>query len=351
MKNLGQFFITGISGTELTLEESKFLTNEDIGGVILFTKNFESPKQLRELTHSIQTLRKENPFFISVDHEGGRIIRFKKYFTQFPPMLSIASLDCPETYYKVAKIMGEELSSCGINLNFSPVCDIFTNPKNEVIGDRSFGRDFISINKMIPSFLKGLRDTNILTCAKHFPGHGDSLEDSHFDLPVLKTPLKILKEREFLPFKCAIDSGVDFVMMGHLLVDAIDPNLPSSLSPKTHELLQKGFNFNGLIISDDFQMEAITKKYTDGQAITMSLKAGTDIVEYRDMDYTRKCLEELKKSQKDKEISSELLLRKLTKISKFKNERIKAKKGPGSIKVSSDFAKNFLEKLNQKLAD
>ena len=349
MKNLGQLFITGISGTELNEEEKKFLTTEDIGGVILFTKNFESPEQLLELTLSIQSLRKNDPFFISVDHEGGRIIRFKKFFTQFPPMLDIASLNSPETYYQVAKIMGEELSTCGINLNFSPVCDIFTNPKNEVIGDRSFGRNFKAINKMIPSFIKGLKKFNILTCAKHFPGHGDSLEDSHFDLPVLKTPLKTLKEREFLPFKCAIDSGVDFVMMGHLLVDAIDPNLPSSLSPKTHELLIKGFNFDGLIISDDFQMEAITKKYTDGQAITMSLKAGTDIVEYRDMDYTRRCLEELKKSQKDNQISCDLLAQKLNKISRFKNERLRGE--PKTLKVSSDSAKKFLENLHQKLAD
>lgn len=350
MKNLGQLFITGISGTSLTLDEKKFLKEEEIGGVILFSKNFESPSQLFELTSEIQSLKKDAPFFISVDHEGGRVIRFKKFFTQFPPMLNIARLNCPETYFQVAKIMGEELSSCGINLNFSPVCDIFTNPKNQVIGDRSFGHDHQTINRLIPSFIKGLQTSNILTCAKHFPGHGDSSIDSHFDLPVLKTPLKTLKQREFLPFKCAIDSGVDFVMMGHLLVDAIDPKLPASLSPKAHELLIKGFNFNGLIISDDFQMEAITKKYTKGQAVILSLKAGTDIVEYRDMEYTRKCLEELKKSIRNSEISHDLISLKMDKISLFKKKRLKITKGlPAN--VSSDFAREFVKNLNQKLAD
>ncbi|RLA63235.1 MAG: beta-N-acetylhexosaminidase [Epsilonproteobacteria bacterium] len=350
MKNPGQLFITGISGTTLTLDEKKFLKDEMIGGVILFSKNFESPQQLCELTREIQSLKKEDPFFISVDHEGGRIIRFKKFFTQFPSMLSIGNLSCPETYFQVAKIMGEELSSCGINLNFSPVCDIFTNPKNEVIGDRSFGRDHITINKLIPSFIKGLKESHVLTCAKHFPGHGDSFEDSHFDLPVLKTPLKTLKERELLPFKCAIDSGVDFVMMGHLLVDAIDPDFPASLSPKAHELLIKGLNFNGLIISDDFQMEAITKKYTAGLALILSLKAGTDVVEYRDMAYTRKCLEELKRSIANREISTDLISMKLAKISNFKKQRLKLTRDLRG-NLASDFAKKFASDLKQKLAD
>jgi len=351
MKKLGQLFITGISGTSLTTDEKKFLKEEDIGGIILFSKNFESLEQLTHLTSSIQALRKDRPFFISVDHEGGRIIRFKQFFTQFPSMLQVAGLNSTQTTYLVAKIMAQELSSCGINLNFSPVCDIYTNPKNEVIGDRSFGRDFASINKMIPSFIKGLKESHVLTCAKHFPGHGDSLEDSHFDLPMLKTSLKTLKEREFLPFKCAIDSGVDFVMMGHLLVPAIDPVLPASLSPVAHELLIEGFNFKGLIISDDFQMQGLTKHYTDKKALIMALLAGTHIVEYRDMDYTRNCLEELKKAVEKREISGELLLLKVAQIAQFKRERLMPLKDfrPGDI--SFDYAKKFLIDLNQKLAD
>jgi beta-N-acetylhexosaminidase len=351
MKNLGQLFITGISGTSLTSAEKKFLKDEDIGGVILFSKNFKSPEQLCDLTKSIQALRKENPFFISVDHEGGRVIRFKEFFTQFPPMLKMAVLNSPETYFEVAKIMGEELSACGINLNFSPVCDIFTNPENEVIGDRSFGRDFQNINKMIPSFIRGLKKSHVLSCAKHFPGHGDSLEDSHFDLPVLNTPLKTLKEREFLPFKCAIESNVDFVMMGHLQVKAIDLDLPASLSAKAHDLLIKGLGFNGLIISDDFQMEALTKNFSDMEALTCAFKSGTHIVEYRDMDYTRKCLEEFKKVVENNEISRDLLAEKVNKITLFKRERLGDLKVHRPDLISSDYAKNFLTELHQKLTD
>lgn len=351
MKNLGQLFITGISGTSLTSVEKKFLKDEDIGGVILFSKNFKSPEQLCELTKSIQSLRKKNPFFISVDHEGGRVIRFKEFFTQFPPMLKLADLASPETYFEVAKIMGEELSACGINLNFSPVCDIFTNPENEVIGDRSFGRNHQNINKMIPSFIKGLKKSHILTCAKHFPGHGDSLLDSHFDLPVLNTPLKILREREFLPFKCAIKSDVDFVMMGHLQVLAIDPDLPASLSTKAHELLIKGLGFNGLIISDDFQMEALTKNFSDIESLTYAFKAGTHIVEYRDMDYTRKCLEKFKKAVENQEISRDLLTKKINKITLFKRERLGDLKDHRPDLISSDYAKNFLAELHQKMTD
>ncbi len=124
MSNLGQLVMTGVSGTTLNEEEKSFLKEENIGGVVLFKRNFESPAQLAELVNSIQVLRQEYPLFIAVDHEGGRVLRFKEQFTQFPSMREVASLNSPKTCFEVHAQMALELKACGINVNLSPVCDI-----------------------------------------------------------------------------------------------------------------------------------------------------------------------------------------------------------------------------------
>lgn len=318
MKDLGQLIITGIGGLTLSAAERDFLEKEKIGGVILFSKNFSDPVQLKALTDSINSLAFDHPFFICVDHEGGRVIRFKKYFTQFPPMLKLAKLEDPEIFYQVGRIMGQELSSCGINLNFSPCCDLFTNPQNQVIGDRAFGSDPRKVDPLIKRFIEGMKKEKVLTCAKHFPGHGDTLEDSHFELPRLKNSLKVLKEREFIPFSNAIKSGVDTVMMGHLLVDEIDQKLPCSLSKAAHEILVKELNFKGLILTDDMQMDAIKKGYSVPKAAELSVLAGANCLIYRDLEYAKEALAALKATS----IPQSTLKDSIKKVTEFKKEKL-----------------------------
>ena len=183
MADLGQLFITGISGVHLNDEEREFIESEQIGGVILFSHNYESPAQLAELINSIQHLRKEYPLFISIDHEGGRIHQFKSGFTWFPSMGELAKLDSPKICFHAHKIMADELKTIGFNLSFSPCCDILTNKDNKVIGDRSFGNSGDVVSKFISSAIRGLQTNGILACAKHFPGHGSTSKDSHFHLP------------------------------------------------------------------------------------------------------------------------------------------------------------------------
>ena len=305
MNNVGQLIFTGISGKILTEEEKKFIEEENIGGVILFTNNYESPAQLAELVNSIQALRSEYPLFISVDHEGGRVRRFKTHFTQFPPMLDIASIDSPKNLYEVSRIMAEELKACGVNLNLSPVCDILTNVSNKVIGDRAYGRDPESVSKFISSAIRGFQTNGVLACSKHFPGHGDTTKDSHFDLPIVKKSIEDLRKEEFVPFVKAVKSRVEFIMMAHLVVDAIDSELPTSLSPKAYELIRDELKFTKLIITDDMEMKAITDNFGFEDAAVKAINAGADIIEYKSMEKARLGLKGLKDAMKTKEVKNE----------------------------------------------
>ena len=302
MNKLGQLVFTGISGLTLTDEEKKFIEKEDIGGVILFSKNYESPAQLAELVNSIQVLRKEYPLFIATDHEGGRVVRFKTHFTQFPPMLEIAKLESPKLFFEIATIMAEELLACGVNLNLAPVCDIWNNEQNKVIWDRAFGTDHENVSKYISSMIRGFQTNGLLSCAKHFPGHGNTLKDSHVDLPIVKKSLSDIRAEEIQPFIKAIKARVDMVMMAHIIVEDIDPELPCSLSPKAHKILREELKYKGLILSDDMQMKAITDHRGTGEAAVLAIKAGSDLVEYRDMEEAVLGLEGLKKAYKDKTI-------------------------------------------------
>lgn len=318
MTQLGQLVFTGLSGFTLKDEEKKFIEKEDIGGVILFSKNYESPAQLAELVNSIQVLRKEYPLFIATDHEGGRVVRFKTHFTQFPPMLDIARLDSPKLVFDVATIMSEELLACGVNLNLAPVCDIWNNEQNKVIWDRSFGTNHETVSKFISSMIRGFETSGLLSCAKHFPGHGNTLKDSHYDLPIVKKPLEKIRSEEFQPFIKAVKARVDFIMMAHIIVDEIDSNLPCSLSPIAHEILRNELKYKGLILSDDMQMKAITDHRGTGEAAMMAIKAGSDLVEYREMEEAVLGLEGLKKAHKDKTIWAQEFADRLTRIEETK---------------------------------
>lgn len=322
MDNFGQLLISGIKGTSLLPEEVEFIKNEKLGGIILFSQNFEDPAQLAELVNSIQKHRDEYPLFISVDQEGGRVMRFKKHFTQFPAMLDIANLDSPKLVFEVHQIMAKELAACGINLSFSPVCDILTNPENKVIGDRAYGTDAEAVEKYISAAIRGLQTSGLLSCAKHFPGHGSTFKDSHFDLPLVKTTLNELKNRELIPFIKASKSRVEFMMMAHLLVDAIDDKLPTSLSPKAYEFLRQETKFTKIVITDDMEMKAISDKYTIEESVIMALNAGTDMLIYRNMDDAKKALMSIREAVKKKILKREEILEKLNRVEKCKKDNL-----------------------------
>ncbi len=320
MNEIGQLIMTGISGKSLTDEERSFLESENIGGVLLFSHNYENPAQLAELVNNIQQTRKEYPLFIAVDNEGGRVFRFKSGFTQFPPMYDVGLTDSPKLCFHIAKIMADELSACGVNFNLAPVCDVWTNEKNKVIGDRAFGNDEETVSKFVSSIIRGLQTHGVLSCAKHFPGHGCTKKDSHFDLPIVKRTREELEEVEFKPFIKAIKSRVECVMMAHLIVDAIDENLPTSLSPAAYKILRDEFRHTKLIMTDDMEMQAITDHYGDGEAAVMAINAGADIVEYRSMEKAKIALEALKEAKKTKSLKADRIKDSLARVEEIKKE-------------------------------
>ncbi|MCB9094995.1 MAG: beta-N-acetylhexosaminidase [Halobacteriovoraceae bacterium] len=353
--DLGQLFIVGLSGKTLNDFEKKFLENEKIGGIILFAHNYEDPAQLAELVNSVQTLRDEYPLFISVDQEGGRVIRFKTHFTQFPAMLAISKLDSPKTVYEVHKIMATELSACGINLNFSPVCDILTNPQNKVIGDRAFGSDGRDVEKYISAAVRGLQSQNVLACAKHFPGHGSTKKDSHYDLPYVKTSLEELRDNEFIPFYKASRSRVECIMMAHIVADAIDSERPCSLSRKAYDLLRSELKYKKLILTDDMEMKAIADNYSMEESTFYSFDGGADILIYRTMEKAQESLEALKMLVKTQKISKKLIEEKIKRVNQCKKQYFSGYKPiyiPDLTKVfsskdSAQFAKVLLDSISK----
>lgn len=350
---IGQLLISGLEGVSLNQMEKDLIKKSGLGGVLLRANNYESPAQLAELVNEIQSLRSDEPLFISIDHEGGRVHRFKNSFTKFPAMLDIAKLNSPKTVFEVYEIMGQELSACGINLSYSPVCDVLTNPENKVIGDRAFGTDAETVEKYISAAIRGLQSQGVLACAKHFPGHGSTKKDSHFDLPIVKTKMEDLEKCEFIPFYKATKSKVEFVMMAHLIVDCIDEKWPCSLSKKAHQLLRDKLKFDRIIISDDMEMQAITDSYSLQDALLMNLDAGGDIVVYRTSEKAALAWEALLEIEKTKKIKAEELKEKVNRVQICKEKHFSQFRMVSQPRVSEVFSstknKNYLDQLKAKI--
>ena len=187
---IGQHILIGISGLSLTQDEKKFIVQDSISGVVLFARNISEPKQVRDLCAEIQSLRHQTPgkapLYIAIDMEGGRVARLKKPFTVWPPLKRLGDIDSPSMSFDFAMAMGKELKAIGINLDFAPCIDVFTNPKNTVIGDRAVSHDPEIVAKHSSALIRGYMKADVIPCAKHFPGHGDTIIDSHEDLPIEK---------------------------------------------------------------------------------------------------------------------------------------------------------------------
>lgn len=277
--DIGQLFIIGISGKELTEDEAQFISDNNIGGIVLFGRNLDSPEQLKKLTGQLNSLPTSHPLFISIDMEGGRVNRLKPPFTQWPPALEVAKNKTSSEAFDLAYEMGDQLLDLGINLNFSPCVDILTNPNNEVIGDRAYGSDAETVSKYASATARGFLKAGILPCLKHFPGHGNTLLDSHEDLPIENTTLNILEEREFTAFKKAVRSKSPLVMTSHIVFKEIDSE-PVTLSKVMIDKLKTDIRFSGLVITDDLGMKAITNNYKLEEVPVKALNAGCDLLLY-----------------------------------------------------------------------
>jgi len=277
----GQMVMAGFEGAEgrppAAIKDA--LERERLAGVILFSRNVESADQLAELNESLHAAAPEEslPPLIGVDQEGGRVARLREGFTEIPPMWEVAQSGDMEHIAEVSNVMATELTAVGFNLNFAPVLDVRTNPDNEVSGDRAFSSDPEEVGRAARAFLRGHHAAGVVTCGKHFPGHGDTELDSHVDLPVVNHDLDRLRRIEFPPFSMAISAGLPMVMTAHLLARELDNDHPATLSADVLNLLRDELDFDGVIVSDDIEMDALADRYDAEEIVDLGLEAGLDL--------------------------------------------------------------------------
>jgi beta-N-acetylhexosaminidase len=278
-RDIGQLLIGSLPGMTITPEIRSLAREFQLGGIILFKRNIEAPEQVAELSHDVQMLAAETPLWVSVDQEGGRVARLRAPFTEWPPMAVLGrSGDQGQALARrFAKALATELRAVGITLDYAPVLDIHTNPKNPIIGDRALAEDADTVARLGAVIVRALQDNGMAACGKHFPGHGDTSVDSHLDLPIVEHPPDRIRRVEFVPFRAAIQAGVAFMMTAHVLVPAIDEERPATLSPRiTRDLLRDELGFTGVILGDDLEMKAISARYPIPDAGVQALAAGCD---------------------------------------------------------------------------
>jgi len=251
---------------------------EGLGGVVLFARNVESPEQVAALTAA---LRAERPdLLVAIDEEAGDVTRFESRLgSSRPGNLALGAIDDPELTEEVARDLGAELAAAGINLNYAPDADVNSNPDNPVIGVRSFGAGPDLVARHTAAWIRGLQAAGVAACAKHFPGHGDTNVDSHADVPHIAATWEQLLACELAPFRAAIEAGAQALMTGHLLVPALDPRRPATLSRRILTgLLRDELGFQGAVITDGIEMRAITHRYGFEAATVHALAAGADAI-------------------------------------------------------------------------
>ena len=345
-EKIGQLVISGFYGTTLDENILKLIKEDKISGVILFNRNVKDSSTLLSLNNSLKESNKNNklPLFISVDEEGGLVTRMPKDIKRLPTNKYIGSLNNKDLSYNVGEILGEQLSYFGFNMNFAPLLDINSNPNNPVIGDRSFGNNKDTVAILGTSTMKGIQSKNIISVVKHFPGHGDTSVDSHVNLPVVNYDINRLKSFEFVPFKTAIQNGADAIMVGHILLPKIDSKYPSSMSYEiVTNILRKDLGFNGLVVSDDMTMGAITKNYSIEESSIKAINAGVDLLLVcQKYENTENVLKALKEAALNGTISKERLDNALYNIISIKKKYLLNKEYDNDITIDG---------INQKITN
>jgi beta-N-acetylhexosaminidase len=253
----------------------------DLGGVTIFNKNgnIENPDQVAALAFETKRLGVELPAWVAIDQEGGRVARLRAPFTEWPPMSTLGRSNDEALTRRFARALAEELAIVGVSLDYAPVLDVHTNAANPVIGDRALADRAEVVARLGRAIIEEFQAGGVAACGKHFPGHGDTDIDSHFDLPIVEQPPDSLRAVEFVPFRAAIESEVAFIMTAHVLVTALDEQRPATLSPRiVKEILRDELGYQGVIVSDDLEMKALSRSGTAGEVAVAALNAGCDVV-------------------------------------------------------------------------
>ena len=273
----GQLLFAGLPGLDVPEDLAALISAGRVGGVTLFARNIGSPDETRSLVRALHDLAPADaPLCVAIDQEGGRVQRLREPWTEFPPMRAVGEHADLDTTRMLARAIAAELAEAGFDLDFAPCCDVDSNPDNPVIGDRSFGRSPQEVAGQATAFIEGLQAAGVAACAKHFPGHGDTVVDSHLTLPRLALSLERLREIELPPFHAARAADVACMMTAHVVLEAIDAERPATLSPRALGLLRDEVDYDGLVFTDDLEMKAIADHHTPDEVVDLALAAGVD---------------------------------------------------------------------------
>ena len=280
---VGRLMMVGFEGEELTAPVRDLLLEVRPGGIILFKRNTGGgPAQVSRLVADCQDLARselDRPLLVAIDQEGGPVRRLEPPFSVLPSQREMAEGLSPAEVLELARTSGRELASAGINFNLAPVLDLCTEPEAGYMAERSFGPDPETAASLGRAVIDGHAEHGVLTCAKHFPGIGDTRLDPHEDLPTVLHPAARLRGVEILPFVRAIEHGLPAIMTSHVVFPGLDPDGPATFSKKiVTELLRNELGFDGLILTDDLEMGAVVKHYRVGPAAVRAVLAGADLV-------------------------------------------------------------------------
>ncbi len=289
----------GFDGTSPSPEVLE-LIRRGVGGVILFARNLVDAEQVAALVGALKRAA-GRPLLISIDQEGGRVARLRAGhgFTELPPMRRLGEAGDERLAFDLGALLGRELRAVGIDQDYAPVVDVDTNPRNPVIGDRAFSADPERVGRLGAALARGLQSAGVAACAKHFPGHGDTSQDSHLVLPRLPHPLERLRSVELPPFTALARAGVAAVMTAHVVFEPLDPVRPATLSPPVLRLLRETCGFEGACVSDDLEMGAISATVAIEEAAPGAVAAGVDqllvcrtpALQHRAIDALRRAVE------------------------------------------------------------
>lgn len=283
-EKIGQMVMIGMDTNYITDRIKDMIINYKIGGIILYRKNFATYQDMINLIKELKQINQVNkvPLFIAIDQEGGRVNRMPKELKNLPSANLIASIGGEQMVAEAANITGEILHKSGFNLNFAPVLDLKRYNKQTVIGDRSYSEDKEVVAKCGIATMQELQKNNIISVAKHFPGHGATKQDSHYFLPVINVPISKIEDEDMYPFSQIISNGADAILVGHLLIPKVTGVYPASLSRKfICKYIRKKFKYKGLIVTDDLKMRAIKLFYGAELAVKKAFEAGNDIIVFR----------------------------------------------------------------------
>jgi beta-N-acetylhexosaminidase len=270
-----RLFTVGFHGKTVSADLRELLAR-GVGGVVLFSRNIGEPAEVVELTNAIKR-QAARPIPIALDQEGGKVARLRRGFTELPAMRAVGEVGDAALTRELGALIGRELRAVGFDVNYAPVLDIDTNPDNPVIGSRSFGRTPELVSKLGLALAAGLSSAGVAACGKHFPGHGDTHQDSHLALPRLSHSLSRLQQVELQPFAAAVAAGIPSLMTAHVIFEPLDAHYPATMSRAVlHGLLREQLHYDGLVVSDDLEMRAIADHFGVEEAVLRGLDAGVD---------------------------------------------------------------------------